>query len=160
MNNKNKKKQSLAQFVKYSVVGASNTLIEISILNILSYTTGITHGITLFFFNMIAFSIYSVCGYNLNKKFTFRETSPKGAYLQYASVLFFTMILNSLLLVLLTSRNPLIHLMHNHLIHNQRHIMNLNHLWLNISMIINSIVLGILGFLVNKFFIFNKKKTH
>jgi len=159
MNNKIKKQQSLSQFIKYSLVGATNTIIEISILNILSFATGITHGKTLFLFNMIAFLVYSICGYNLNKKFTFKDTSreisSKKAYFQYASVLFFIMIINSFMLVILTSRNPLIHLLHH-----QRHIMKLNHLWLNISMLIDAIVLGILGFIVNKFFVFNKKKTH
>jgi len=159
MNNKIKKKQSLAQFINYSLVGVSNTIIEISILNLLSYITGITHGITLFLFNMIAFSVYSIFGYKLNKKFTFkdasRETSSEKAYFQYASVLFFIMILNSFLLVILTSRNPLIHLFHH-----QIHRMTLNHIWLNISMLINSIFLGVLGFILNKFFVFNKKKTH
>jgi len=154
MNNKNKKAQSLTQFIKYGIVGGSNTIIDIAVLNILSYTTGITHGKTLFLFNIIAFSIYSICGYNLNKKFTFKENATKNAYFQYASVLFITMILNSFILVHLTRRNPLIRLMHHH-----RNIVHLNHLWLNMSMIIGSIILGILGFLINKFFVFNKKKT-
>jgi len=157
MNNKIKKKQSLDQFIQYSLVGVTNTIIEISILNILSFITGITHGKTLFLFNMVAFSIYSVCGYKLNRKFTFKdasgETSSVNAYFQYASVLFVIMILNSFMLIILTSRNPLIHLMHH-----QRHIMKLNHLWLNISMLIDSIILGILGFIVNKLFVFNKKR--
>ncbi|WP_298839671.1 GtrA family protein [Clostridium sp.] len=154
MNNKHKKAQSLTQFIKYGIVGGSNTIIDIAVLNILSYTTGITHGKALFLFNLIAFSIYSICGYNLNKKFTFKENDTKNAYFQYASVLFFTMILNSFILVHLTRRNPLIRIMHHH-----RSIAHLNHLWLNISMIIGCIFLGILGFLINKFFIFNKKKT-
>ena len=154
MNNINKTKQSLAQFVKYSLVGASNTIIDFAVLNILSYTTGITRGKALFIFNIIAFSIYSVCGYNLNKKFTFRENDTKKAYFQYASVLFCTMILNSFILVFLTHRNPLIRIMHHH-----TNIVHLNHLWLNISMLIGSIILGIVGFLINKFFVFNKKKT-
>ena len=154
MNNNYKKTQSLAQFIKYSIVGGSNTIIDIAVLNILSYTTGITHGKTLFLFNLIAFSIYSVCGYNLNKKFTFKENETKNAYIQYASVLFFSMILNSFMLVHLTRRNPLIRLMHHH-----RSIAHLNHLWLNMSMLIGCVLLGLLGFLINKFFIFNKKKT-
>ena len=154
MNNKHKILQSLAQFIKYALVGSINIIIDVIILNILSYTTGITSGKMLFVFNIIAFSVYSICGYELNKKFTFRETSSEKAYFQYASVLFFSMILNSLMLILLTRRNPLIHLMHHH-----RNIMNLNHLWLNISMLIGSMIIGLIGFLINKFFVFNKKKT-
>lgn len=154
MNNKHKILQSLIQFIKYALVGSINIIIDVIILNILSYTTGITRGKMLFVFNLIAFSVYSVCGYALNKRFTFRETSSEKAYIQYASVLFFSMLLNSFMLVLLTSRNPLIHLVHKH-----RNIIKLNHLWFNICILIDSITIGFLGFLVNKFFVFNKKKT-
>lgn len=159
MNNKTKTQQSLSQFIKYGLVGATNTIIDIGILNILSYTTGITHGKILFVFNTIAFLVYSICGYKLNKKFTFknsfRETSSQNAYFQYASVLFVSMLINSCMLILLTRRNPLIHIIHHH-----RNIVKLNHLWLNMSMLIGSMIVGVIGFLINKFFVFNKKKTH
>ncbi|MBU3176474.1 GtrA family protein [Clostridium estertheticum] len=154
MNNKNKINQSLAQFIKYSIVGAFNTVIDIAVLNILSYTTGITHGKFLFLFNFIAFLIYSICGYYLNINYTFKENGTKNAYFQYSSLLFLGMILNSFILVHLTRRNPLIHILHHH-----RSMAHLNHLWLNISMIIGCTILGLLGFFINKFFIFNKKKA-
>ncbi len=77
MNNKNKTLNPLTQFIKYALVGAINIIIDIIILNILSYTTGITSGKMLFVFNIIAFCVYSICGYKLNKKFTFKETSHK-----------------------------------------------------------------------------------
>ncbi|MBZ9688129.1 GtrA family protein [Clostridium estertheticum] len=154
MNKKHKRIQSLIQFIKYSMVGASNIIIDIIILNILSYTTGITHGKILFIFNLIAFSVYSVCGYKLNQKFTFSGTPQKKAYFQYASVLFFSMLLNSFMLILLTRHNPLAHHMHR-----GWNIMKLNHLWLNICILIDSMTIGFLGFLINKFFVFNKKKT-
>ncbi|WP_414648702.1 GtrA family protein [Clostridium sp.] len=154
MRNKNKKLQSLAQFIKYALVGATNIIIDLTILNILSYTTGITHGKTLFVFNIMSFCVYSICSYNLNKKFTFKETSKGNNYFQYASVLFFSMILNSFMLILLTRRNPLIHIMHH-----TKNIMKLNHLWLNISILTGSMIIGLVGFLINKYFVFNKKKT-
>lgn len=154
MNNKHKTRQSLAQFIKYTLVGSINVIIDIIILNILSYTTGITHGKMLIIFNIIAFSVYSICGYALNKKFTFRRTSSRKAYFQYASVLFFSMVLNSFMLVLLTSTNPLIYFFPN-----TTNIVKLNHLWFNICIVIDSMVIGLLGFLINKFFVFNKKKT-
>ena len=154
MNNNPKSLKSLVQFFKYSLVGATNIVIDVIILNILSYATGITHGKVLFVFNLIAFSVYSFCGYKLNNKFTFGGNSHKKAYFQYASVLFFSMILNSLMLVLLTSHNPLIHYMQG-----KWNIVKLNHLWFNICILIDSMTIGFLGFLVNKFFVFNKKKT-
>ena len=154
MDNKHKFTEALAQFMKYSLVGAINITIDIIILNILSYSTGITHGKMLFVFNIIAFSVYSICGYKLNKKFTFKDTSSNENYFQYASVLFFSMILNSFMLILLTSNNPLMHLMHRH-----TNIHKLNHLWFNMSILIDSMTIGLFGFLVNKFFIFNKNKT-
>jgi putative flippase GtrA len=154
MNNKHKTSKSSTQFIKYALVGAINIIIEILILNILSYTTGITSGKMLFVFNIIAFSIYSICGYELNKRVTFKETCPESAYFQYASVLFFSMLLNSYMLVFLTSKNPLIHLMSN-----QSNIVKLNHLWFNMCILIDSTIIGLLGFLINKIFVFNKKKT-
>ena len=154
MNNKLNTLKSIAELIKYALVGSTNIIIDILIINILSYTTGITSGKMLFVFNIIAFSIYSVSGYILNKNFTFKGTSRPKAYIQYASVLFFSMIFNSILLVLLTSYNPLITL-----IPNEPDIIKLNHLWLSLSILINSVVIGLLGFLINKFFIFNKKKT-
>ncbi|MBU3126711.1 GtrA family protein [Clostridium tagluense] len=153
MNNKHKT-QSLTQFIKYSLVGATNVIIDLIILNILSYATGITSGKMLFVFNLIAFFVYSICSYNLNKKFTFKETAPKKAYFPYASVLFFSMILNSLMLVLLTSHNPLIHHMHR-----GAPMVKLKHIWFNICILIDSTTIGLLGFSINKFFVFNKKKT-
>jgi putative flippase GtrA len=154
MNNKLKTLKSIAELIKYSLVGSINILIDLLVMNILSFTTGITRGKVLFVFNIIAFSIYSVSGYILNKNFTFKGTPRPHAYFQYASVLFFSMILNSLMLVVLTCYNPLITL-----IPNETNIVKLNHLWLSLCILIDSIVIGLLGFLINKFFVFNKKKT-
>lgn len=154
MNNKHKTLQSITEFIKYALVGAGNILIEITIINILSYATGITSGKMLFIFNIIAFLAYSISGYHLNKKFTFRKITSEKAYFQYASVLFFSMILNSLMLVILTSKNPLLSFMHG-----QADIVSLNHLWMNIAILIDSMVIGFLGFLINKFFVFNKNKA-
>jgi putative flippase GtrA len=154
MNNKHKTLKSLAEFIKYALIGAINVVIDITIVNILSFATGITSGKMLFIFNIIAFLVYSICGYNLNNKFTFKKVSSEKAYFQYASVLFFSMILNSLMLVTLTSKNPLIAFFSN-----QTNIVSLNHLWLNIAILIDSMVIGLLGFLINKFFVFNKNKA-
>lgn len=154
MNNKNIRSKSTVQFIVYALIGASNMIIEFTILNILSYATGITRGKMLFVFNIIAFCVYSICGYLLNKKYTFRETSFNNAYFQYASVLFFSMIINSFLLILFTSHNPLIQPLHHHI-----NIVKLNHLWFNICILMDSMTIGFLGFLINKFFIFNRKKT-
>ena len=154
MNNKHKTLKSINEFIKYALVGAINIAIDITIINILSFATGITKGNMLFIFNIIAFLVYSICGYYLNKRFTFRKISSEKAYFQYASVLFFSMILNSLMLVILTSKNPLIAFMPK-----ETSIVSINHLWMNIAILIDSMVIGFLGFLINKFFVFNKNKA-
>ncbi|MEK6266090.1 MAG: GtrA family protein [Clostridium sp.] len=154
MNNKLKTLKFIGELIKYALVGCTNVIIDILILNILSYTTGITSGKTLFVFNIIAFLVYSISGYMLNENFTFKGIARPKAYFQYASILFFSMIFNSLLLVVLTSYNPLIAL-----IPNEPNIVRLNHLWLSLVILTNSAVIGLLGFLINKFFVFNKKKT-
>jgi putative flippase GtrA len=151
--NLSKTLKSIAELFKYALVGFTNITIDILIINILSYTTGITSGKMLFIFNIIAFLFYSISGYILNTNFTFKGTACPKSYFQYASVLFFSMILNSLLLVILTRNNPLIAL-----IPSEPNIIKLNHLWLSLSILVNSVVIGLLGFLINKFFVFNKKR--
>ncbi|MGY0372209.1 GtrA family protein [Clostridium sp. JNZ J1-5] len=134
-------KKTLLQFISYAVIGGSNFLINIFVLNILSYFTHIYSGPTMIIFDNIAFLIYSVNGYLLNKKFTFKTQG--SSYLKYASVLWVSAIcLNSTLFTLLTMIN----------------IFNLSEvLWLNLSKFIASITIGILTFIVNKLFVFKDK---
>lgn len=154
MNNKHITMQSKTEFLKYALIGIGNVAIEIVIINILSCITGITRGKMLFIFNIIAFLAYSTYSYYMNKSFTFKKNIPECTYFQYASVLFFCMIINSLMLVVLTCNNPLLVFMQGRL-----NTSTLNHIWMNIAILLDSIVTGFLGFSINKSFVFNKNKA-
>ncbi|MCS4526205.1 GtrA family protein [Clostridium botulinum] len=103
------------------------------------FLTGRYSGNINYLFKLISFSIYSINGYLLNRKFTFKtKNSP---YIQYASVIGIAAILNGIILSTLSSYN----------------LLNVSQvLWSNISALIASMGTGILSFLINKFFIFKK----
>lgn len=132
---------NLLQFITYALIGGSNELINLAILNFLTYITGIySNKFILLIFELISFIAYSINGYFLNKKFTFK--AKKSSYFKYASVLGTSAIFNTLLFIILNSNN----------------MFNLsNSLWLNMSKIIASMAVGVITFLVNKFFVFKTK---
>ncbi len=131
------KKNNFMQFIKYTLIGGINVLIDFGILNILWIITGIYQGYINYLFKFISFTAYSTNGYFMNKKFTFK--SNNNSYFKYISVLAVTAILNAFILSNLS--------MHNFF--NFRTI-----IWSNISALIASISTGIISFLINKIFVF------
>lgn len=133
------KNNSFIEFIKYASIGALNVLIDFLVLNLLWSFTGMYSGNINYLFKLISFSIYSINGYFLNKKFTFK--TKDSSYIQYASVIGIAAILNGIILSNLSSYNLL----------NTSQV-----LWSNISALIASMGTGILSFLINKFFIFKR----
>ena len=66
------------RFLKFSAVGAVNFFIDFSILNLLSFATGINKGIAAAFFSAVSFLVANANSYFLNKKWTFK-TSNKNS---------------------------------------------------------------------------------
>ncbi|AJD30518.1 MULTISPECIES: GtrA family protein [Clostridium] len=133
------KNNSFIEFIKYASIGALNVLIDFLVLNLLWSFTGMYSGNINYLFKLISFSIYSINGYFLNKKFTFK--TKDSSYIQYASVIGIAAILNGIILSNLSSYN----------------LLNVSQvLWSNISELIASMGTGILSFLINKFFIFKR----
>lgn len=133
-------KKSVLEFVKYAIVGTSNVIIDFSILNLLMYTTSVYKGGLLIIFNIISFAVYSVNGYLLNRKFTFK--SNDSSYFLYAAVLGSAMLINSYILYFLSINN----------------IMNINQvLWANAAKLFASVVSGVFSFLLSKNHIFKTK---
>lgn len=133
-------KKSVLEFVKYALVGVSNVVIDFSILNLLMYTTSVYKGGLLIIFNIISFAFYSVNGYLLNRKFTFK--SKDSSYFLYAAVLGSAMLINSYILYFLSINN----------------IMNINQiLWANTAKLFASMVSGIFSFLLSKNHVFKTK---
>lgn len=130
---------NILQFVKYALIGGSNFLINIIIMNILMKSTGIYKGNMLFLFQVVAFIAYSINGYFLNKKFTFKNVKRKNAYLAYISVMGPAAMFSAFLIRTLTLYN----------------IFNLSSsLWANIIIVFASISIGFISFLINKFLVF------
>ncbi|MGO5093818.1 GtrA family protein [Clostridium sporogenes] len=133
------KNNGFIEFIKYVSIGALNVIIDFSVLNLLWFFTGLYSGNINYLFKLISFSIYSINGYTLNKKFTFK--TKNSSYIQYASVIGIAAILNGIILSNLSSYN----------------FLNVSQvIWSNISALIASMSTGILSFLINKFFIFKK----
>ncbi|WP_251860567.1 GtrA family protein [Clostridium sp. Marseille-Q2269] len=131
--------KNFIQFIKYASIGVLNVLIDFLILNLLWFITGIYSGNINYLFKVISFSAYSMSGYFLNRKFTFKSNS--SSYIQYASVIGIAAILNSIILSNLSSYN----------------LLNVSQIiWSNISALIASMCTGILSFLINKLFVFKK----
>lgn len=135
-------KETFIEFVKYACIGAVNVAIDFGILELLMNITGIYKGYTLFVFNIISFIAYSINGYYMNKRFTFK--SSKSSYWKYSSVLASTMLLNGLILSTLSLHN----------------VFNLKPvLWASICKAIASSTTGIINFIVNKFVVFKHDAT-
>ncbi|WP_160672808.1 GtrA family protein [Clostridium sp. C8-1-8] len=140
--NKNSKLQALLQFITYSMVGASNVIIDIIVLNILWTITGRYFGPINFLFKLISFCIYSTSGYLLNKHFTFKGDSNSSSYFGYVSLLGILSFLDAVIISYMTMHN----VFHLH-----------RHMWANICAMLAAMATGLIGFLVNKFIIFNKE---
>ncbi|EJO5346115.1 GtrA family protein [Clostridium botulinum] len=133
------KNKSFIEFIKYAFIGSLNVLIDFLVLNLLWFFTSIYSGNINYLFKLISFSIYSINGYLLNSKFTFKTN--KNSYIQYASVIGIAAILNAIILSNLSSFN----------------LLNISQvLWSNISALIASMSTGVLSFLINKFFVFKE----
>lgn len=134
--------RSLIQLINYSLVGLSNMILDLLIVNILMKIFNTYNGPLLMAFNIISFLVYSLNGYVLNKKFTFK--SEEKSYLKYMIVLGGSVIIESPLFSLLTTFN----------------IFSLDKvLWANICKIISFTLGGVMCFLINKFLIFKDKKS-
>ena len=68
------------RFAKFSIIGGLNFLVDIIILNSLSYITGFNKGVFAAVFSVISFLIANVNSYYLNKKWTFKSNSKKSKY--------------------------------------------------------------------------------
>ncbi|GKU25655.1 GtrA family protein [Clostridium folliculivorans] len=138
----NSKLKAIIQFITYSLVGSSNVIIDLIVLNILWTVTGLTVGRINFLFKLISFCIYSTSGYLLNKKFTFKSESKSSSYFGYVSLLGILSFLDAVIIANLTRHN----IFHIH-----------RFFWANISAFLAAMLTGILGFIINKFVIFNKE---
>ncbi len=74
------------RFMKFFIVGAVNFFIDLSILNLLSFATGINKGIVAALFSAVSFLVANVNSYFLNKKWTFKANSKGSNYKTFLAI--------------------------------------------------------------------------
>jgi len=76
--------QVLRQIMKFVIVGVSNTLVDLMVLNFLIFLTGVASGLPFGVFKGISFLVAATNSYFWNKRWTFR--SNKKVFVQFLTV--------------------------------------------------------------------------
>ena len=85
------------RFAKFSIIGSLNFLVDIAVLNILSYITGFNKGVFAAIFSAISFLIANVSSYYLNRKWTFRNNEKKSRYKVFLAISVMGIVANMLI---------------------------------------------------------------
>lgn len=85
------------RFAKFSIIGSLNFLVDIAVLNILSYITGFNKGIFAAIFSAVSFLIANVNSYYLNRKWTFRNNEKKSRYKVFLAISVMGIVANMLI---------------------------------------------------------------
>ncbi len=85
------------RFAKFSIIGSLNFLVDIAVLNILSYVTGFNKGIFAAIFSAVSFLIANVNSYYLNRKWTFRNNEKKSRYKVFLAISVMGIVANMLI---------------------------------------------------------------
>jgi putative flippase GtrA len=93
------------QFAKYGLIGVLNTLLDFSVLNLLSYTFHVYSGISLILINVFSFLAANINSYFWNKYWTFQSQNKKvaGELLKFFTVSIIGFLLNSAILWFFTT---------------------------------------------------------
>ena len=73
--------QVLRQIIKFVIVGGFNTLIDLAVLNLFIFATGVASGTPFIFFKGISFLVAVLNSYFWNRRWTFR--SDKKVFIQF-----------------------------------------------------------------------------
>lgn len=87
-----KKNPSILQFIKFSLIGGLNTIIDFGVLNFLMWLTRIYQGPLILLFNTISFTTAVINSYFWNKYWTFQEKEKKGIPVQFFKFLIISII--------------------------------------------------------------------
>jgi len=93
------------QLAKYGLVGVLNTLLDFSVLNLLSYTFSVYSKTSLILINVFSFLAANINSYFWNKYWTFQSSNKKvaGEFLKFFTVSVVGFLLNSAILWFFTT---------------------------------------------------------
>jgi putative flippase GtrA len=84
--------QVLRQIIKFVIVGGFNTLVDLAVLNLLIFLTGVASGTPFIFFKAASFLVAVLNSYFWNRRWTFRSDKP--AFIQFFAVSTIGLLLN------------------------------------------------------------------
>lgn len=134
-------KYNWKRLIKFCAVGFINVVLDFSILNLLSLSTGIHKGIIVAMFSVISFAIVNINSYYLNKKWTFRENNGNAKYKSFLKISIVGVLINAVLIYMLTT-----HIKQNTFSDIQ---------WLNISKLFVTFIVAVFNYVGYKKFVFN-----
>lgn len=82
----------IRQFAKFFVVGVLNTLLDLGILNLLIFISGISAGVGYSLFKAISFVVANLNSYIWNKRWTFK--AAKGGFGQFFVISLIGLLIN------------------------------------------------------------------
>jgi len=91
------------RFIKFFVIGVVNFLIDFSVLNLLSFTTGINKGIVAALFSAVSFLVANANSYFLNKRWTFKENNKNSNYKTFLAISALGIAVNILIIYIFTT---------------------------------------------------------
>lgn len=84
--------QVFRQVIKFVIVGVGNTLVDLSVLNLLIFLTNATSGVPFIFFKTISFLVAVTNSYIWNRRWTFR--SDKQVFIKFLLISAVGLLLN------------------------------------------------------------------
>jgi len=91
------------RFAKFSIIGSFNFLVDMIILNSLSFLTGFNKGVFAALFSVISFTVGNVSSYQMNKRWTFKDNRGNSRYKIFLSVSMVGVLINVVVVYSLTS---------------------------------------------------------
>jgi putative flippase GtrA len=137
------------QLAKYGLVGVLNTLLDFSVLNLLSYTFSVYSKLSLVLINVISFLAANINSYFWNKYWTFQSGNKKiaGEFLKFFLVSVIGFLLNSGVLWFFTTMiKPAFGLS--------------PQVWLNVVKLVATVIYLIWNFVGYKLIVFKEKSTN
>ena len=143
----------LEQFIKFALIGAVNTLVDLSVLNVETLLSGVKEGAGYGIQKGFSFLVAVVLSYFLNKRWAFRDQSEKNQgrkFSQFLAISLVGMFINVTVATLAVTylKEPVNHLLNLSILTDQ--------IWVSLGALCGTAIGLIWNFLGYKFLVFKK----